>query len=139
MMARDGEGSNHMIEVLVEGAKDKSEAEKAARAVAGSNLVKTSVFGGDPNWGRIVAALGYSGANFSPSRISLSILGGDNEAPLVLKGEPLPDDSLEEAEKVLAEDEIQIYVDLGEGKGSATAWGCDLSKEYIEINSGYRS
>lgn len=138
MIAQDGEGATHLIEVRVEGAKDDKEAGKAARAVAGSNLLKAAIFGKDPNWGRIAAALGYSGANFSPSRISFSLLGGGNEAPLVLKGEPLPKDAIDAAEELLEEEEIQIYIDLGEGDGSATAWGCDLSKDYVEINSRYR-
>lgn len=137
MVARDGEGATHMIEVQVEDAEDDEDAKKAARAVAGSDLVKAAVFGKDPNWGRIVAALGYSGATFSPSRISLSLLGNEREAPLVLRGEPLPADAIEEAESLLEEEEIQIYIDLGEGDGSATAWGCDLTKDYVEINSKY--
>lgn len=138
MIARDGEGSTHMMEIMVEGAESKEDAKKAARAVAGSNLVKTAVFGKDPNFGRIVAALGYSGANFSPSRISISLLGGDKEAPLVLKGESLPKDAMKKAEELLEEEEIQIYIDLGEGEASAISWGCDLSKEYVDINARYR-
>ncbi len=137
MVAKDGEGSTHLIEVRVEGAESKEEARKAARAVVGSNLVKTSIYGGDPNFGRIVAALGYSGANFSPSRISISLIGEEKEAPLVLKGEPLPDDSFDEAEKVMEEEDIQIYIDLAEGDESAVSWGCDLTEEYVDINSRY--
>ncbi len=140
MIARDGEGATHLIEVKVESAKNEEEAKKASRAVAGSDLVKTAVFGRDPNWGRIVAALGYSGARFSPSRISLSLIAGEKEVPLVLKGEPLPEDTMKNAEEVLEEEEIQIYIDLGEeGDGSATAWGCDLTEEYVRINSRYRT
>lgn len=138
MIAKDGEGSTHFIEVKVEGAKDDREAKKAARTVAGSNLFKTAVFGRDPNFGRIVAALGYSGASFSPSRISISLLSRDSEAPLVLKGEPLPGGALKKAEELLEEEEIEVYIDLGENEGSATAWGCDLTGEYVEINSRYR-
>lgn len=137
MIAKDGEGATHLIEVKVEGAKNKEEAKKAARAVAGSDLVKTAVFGKDPNWGRIVAALGYSGAEFSPSRMSLSLIGEENEVPLVLKGEPLPQDTMRTAEEILEEEEIKIYIDLGEEEGSATAWGCDLTEEYVKINSRY--
>lgn len=139
MMARDGEGATHMIEVQVESARNRREARKAARAVAGSNLLKAAIFGKDPNWGRIVAALGYSGATFSPSRVSLSLLGKKKEAPLVLKGEPLPNDAIEKAKDLLEEEEIQIYIDLGEGDESATAWGCDLSEDYVKINSHYRA
>ncbi|MFP4005745.1 MAG: bifunctional ornithine acetyltransferase/N-acetylglutamate synthase, partial [Candidatus Hadarchaeia archaeon] len=138
MIAKDGEGASHLIEVKVDGAETKEDARKAAKAVAGSDLVKSAVHGEDPNFGRIVAALGYSGANFSPSRISISILSEEGEAPLVLKGEPLPEDTINEAEKVMAEEEIQIYVELSEGDESADAWGCDLSEEYVRINSQYR-
>lgn len=138
MIAKDGEGSTHLMEVEVNGAESKEDAKKAARAVAGSDLVKSAVYGEDPNFGRIVAALGYSGATFSPSRISISILSDEGEAPLVLKGEPLPEDTIDDAERVMEEEEIQIYVDLGEGEESATAWGCDLSEEYVRINSQYR-
>lgn len=137
MIAKDGEGSEHFIEVRVEGAESKEDAEKAARSVAGSNLVKSSIFGKDPNFGRIVAALGYSGAEFTPSRISISLIGDEKETPLVLKGESLPEDSIDEAIKVLEEEEIQIYIDLDQGGESAVAWGCDLTEEYVEINSQY--
>ncbi len=137
MIAKDGEGSEHLIEVKVEGASTKEDARKSARTVAGSNLVKASISGKDPNYGRIVAALGYSGVDFAPSRLSISLIGGDNEAPLVLKGETLPNDSMDEANRVLDMDEIQIYIDLDNGSESATAWGCDLTEEYVEINSGY--
>ncbi len=138
MIAKDGEGAEHLIEVKVEGAESEKNAKKAAKTVAGSDLVKAAIYGGDPNYGRIVSALGHSGASFSSSRISISLLGGDREAPLVLKGEPLPDDTLKDAETLLAEEEeIQIYIELGEGDESATAWGCDLTPEYVEINSSY--
>lgn len=137
MIARDGEGATHLIEVRVEGANNKEEAKKAARAVAGSDLVKTAIYGGDPNFGRIVAALGHSGADFTPSRISISMIGEEKEAPLVLKGEPLPNDSFDEAEKLMEEEEIQIYIDLAEGESSAVSWGCDLTEDYVDINSRY--
>lgn len=137
MIASDGEGSSHLIEVRVEGAENDEQAKKAARAVAGSDLVKTAIYGGDPNWGRIVSALGHSGASFSPSRISLSLLGDKDEAPLVLKGEPLPEDVEDEAGRILEEHDIQIYIDLSEGSGSATSWGCDLTEDYVKINSHY--
>ncbi|KXA97349.1 hypothetical protein AKJ38_01425 [candidate division MSBL1 archaeon SCGC-AAA259I14] len=137
MIAKDGEGAEHLIEIRVEGAETEEDAKKAARTVAGSNLVKAAIFGRDPNFGRIVAALGYSGAEFSPSRISISLIGEEKETPLVLKGEPLPGDSIDEAIKLLEEEEIRIYIDLDEGGESATSWGCDLTEEYVEINSQY--
>ncbi len=137
MIAKDGEGSKHFIEVRVEGAGSKEDAKKAARSVAGSNLVKAAISGKDPNFGRMVAALGYSGAEFTPSRISISLIGEERETPLVLKGEPLPEDSIDEAVQVLEEEEIQIYIDLDQGGESAVAWGCDLTEEYVEMNSRY--
>lgn len=137
MIAKDGEGSEHLIEVRVEGAESKEDAKKAARAVAGSNLLKAAIAGKDPNFGRVVAALGYSGAEFAPSRISISLIGEERETPLVLKGEPLPEDSIDEAIRVLGEEEIQIYIDLDQGGESAVSWGCDLTEEYVEINSRY--
>jgi len=137
MIAKDGEGAEHLIEVKVEGANTKEDAQKAARTVAGSNLVKASIFGKDPNYGRIVAALGYADVDFTPSRLSISLIGGESEAPLVLKGETLPGDSIDEPSHVLDMDEIQIYIDLDNGSESATAWGCDLTTEYVEINSSY--
>lgn len=139
MIARDGEGATHFIEVQVEGAKSKEEARSAARKTVASDLVKAAVFGSDPNYGRIVAALGNSKAKFSPSRISISLLGGDREAPIVLKCDVLPDDAMKMAEELLEEEEeVQVYIDLGEGDESATAWGCDLTDEYVRINSRYR-
>ncbi|MFB6215467.1 MAG: bifunctional glutamate N-acetyltransferase/amino-acid acetyltransferase ArgJ [Candidatus Aenigmatarchaeota archaeon] len=138
MIAKDGEGSTHLVKVQVEGANSEEEAEDAARAVAGSNLVKATIFGEDPNWGRIVTALGYSGAEFSPSRLSISFLGEDSEVPLILRGDPVPEETIEEAEKIMREEEINIYVDLDEGDSSATAWGCDLTDDYVKINSRYR-
>lgn len=137
MIAKDGEGAKHFIKVRVEGAKTLEDARLAARAVAGSNLVKTAVFGNDPNWGRIVTALGYSGASFKPEEVSISIRSGGKEAPLVLDGEGLPGESLNQASKIMDSDEIEIYIKLDSGKGTATAWGCDLTKEYVEINSKY--
>lgn len=137
MIARDGEGSTHMLEVRVDGAKSEKDARLAARAVAGSNLVKAAIFGEDPNWGRIVAALGYSGASFDPSRLSLSLRSEEGESLILIHGETISDESLNRAEKVMGGEEIEIYIDLGAGQESATSWGCDLSKEYVEINSRY--
>lgn len=137
MIAKDGEGSEHFIQVRVIGAETIEDARLAARAVAGSNLVKAAVFGKDPNWGRIVTALGYSGANFNPEEVSISIKGGGEEAPVVLEGEGLPGESLNQAAEIMDNKEIEIYVKLGAGEKSVTAWGCDLTKEYVEINSKY--
>lgn len=137
MISKDGEGAETLIEVRVVGAKSKEDARMAARSVAGSNLVKAAVTGNDPNWGRIVTAMGYSGASFNPDKISISMKNGSDEVPVVLEGEGLPDKALNQAVKIMERDEVQIYIKLGDGEESATAWGCDLTKEYVEINTKY--
>ncbi len=135
-IARDGEGATKSIEVEVRNAKSEADARRAARAVVGSNLVKTAVFGGDPNWGRIIAALGYSGAEFEPEKVSLFI----GSVCLVKDGKVLahPDtDDLKVAEKALASKEIKITADLNAGTHTATAYGCDMSPDYVRINAEY--
>ena len=131
-IAGDGEGATKLIEVTVDGAMTTAEARIAARTVVGSSLVKTAVHGADPNWGRIIAAVGRSGVEVIESKIDLSI--GDVN---VLKGgRPLPY-SEPSVVRVLKQSKISISVHLNLGKGSATAWGCDLSEEYVTINSQY--
>ena len=131
-IARDGEGASRLIEVTVEGALNKAEARRAAGTVAGSSLVKAAVHGSDPNWGRIAAALGRSGAEMMESKLDLYL---DNIC-LMKSGQPVPfDASLIRA--VLASPEVTIRAHLNLGQGTATAWGCDLSEEYVTINSAY--
>ncbi len=140
MIAKDGEGATKYIEATVKNAVSLEDARKAARAIVGSNLVKTAVFGGDPNWGRIVSAVGYSGCNLEQNKISLFVSESGREVCLVRKGKPLALDGteeLEEAEKVFAGSEIYITLDLGLGKAEATAFGCDLTYDYVKINSEY--
>ncbi|KXB08139.1 hypothetical protein AKJ58_00820 [candidate division MSBL1 archaeon SCGC-AAA385D11] len=137
MIARDGEGATHLLEVHVEGAESRKDARIAARAVVGSNLVKAAVFGEDPNWGRIVAALGYSGASFDPSKLSISFKSEEGESLILFRGKTTSEENLIRAEEVMGEEKIEIHIDLGAGQESSTAWGCDLSKEYVEINSKY--
>ncbi len=137
MIAKDGEGATHLIEVRVNGARNEADAKRAALAVAGSNLVKAAVFGRDPNWGRVVAALGYSGASFDPSRISLEFASERGRVTLVEKGKPKSKRALERARDVMRGKEIEIQVDLAAGKASAIAWGCDLTYDYVRINSRY--
>jgi glutamate N-acetyltransferase/amino-acid N-acetyltransferase len=135
-VAKDGEGATKFIEVEVKNAKSEMDARKAARAVVGSNLVKTAIFGEDPNWGRIISALGYSGAEFDPDKVSLFV-GGVN---LIKDGNVLvlPDTKeLKAAKKALASKEIKITADLNAGEYSATAYGCDMSPEYVRINAEY--
>lgn len=133
-IARDGEGATKLVDVVVTGAVDEADAERAARTIADSPLVKTAVFGKDANWGRIAAALGRSGASFSPERVDISIVG----VPVMEKGRGLEFDE-EAAARGFASPEVVIEVDLGAGEASATIWTCDLTDVYISINADYRS
>ncbi len=131
-MARDGEGATRRIEVVVKGAVCLEDARKAARAIAGSSLVKTAVHGTDPNWGRVMAAAGRSGALVEPDKATLE-MGG---TCLFQHGVPTSFSRVE-VSNYLCSDEVFIILDLGLGTGEAIAWGCDLSKEYISINADY--
>jgi glutamate N-acetyltransferase/amino-acid N-acetyltransferase len=133
-VARDGEGASKLIEVTVEGAKSLAEARRAARTIAGSPLVKAAVHGGDPNWGRIMAALGRSEAEVVESRVRLSVGG----VPLVDMGQlVLYGEDRDKAREAFKQKEVSILVSLNLGGAKATAWGCDLSEEYVTINSTY--
>jgi glutamate N-acetyltransferase / amino-acid N-acetyltransferase len=131
-IARDGEGATRMIEVLVNGAKDIRDARLAARTIASSPLVKTAVHGCDPNWGRIIAAAGRSGAEVIQDKSDVYI----GDMCLLRSGMPLAFDKKIAAAKLDC-DEVKLRVDLNLGNASATAWGCDLSEEYVVINSEY--
>ena len=133
-IARDGEGATRLIEVHVTGARSEEDAERAARAVAESSLVKTAVYGEDANWGRIACALGYSGAEFAQENVSI----GSGAIALVGGGAPL-EYSEDEATEQLKTDPVRIVADLGAGSGEATFWSCDLTEGYIEENASYRS
>ncbi len=134
-IARDGEGARRLIEVQVQGAQDNAQARQAARAIARSNLVKTAVAGADANWGRIVAAAGYSGACLDPERLSVWL--GDVQ---VVRDGIAADYDESDAAGALCEPEVTIRVDLGTGgTGRATAWTCDMTEEYVRINASYRT
>ncbi len=134
MIARDGEGANHLIEVQVEHALDEAVAKTIARSVTASSLTKAAVFGEDANWGRILAAAGYSGAQFDPQRVDIYL----GEEMVARNGMGLAFDE-ELARLELQKDTVTIKLDLKAGDCSATAWGCDLSYEYVRINAAYRS
>jgi len=136
-MAKDGEGATKLIEARVTGAKKYEDARLVAKAIVRSPLVKSAIFGKDPNWGRVVAAAGYSGAELEQERLSLSFLGGGEEVELVKSGEISTASDLALLKKIMANDEIVITVDLAMGGESATAWGCDLTYDYIRINADY--
>jgi glutamate N-acetyltransferase / amino-acid N-acetyltransferase len=133
-IARDGEGATKLIEVVVEGAKDEASAAALAKAVVGSSLVKAAAYGEDANWGRVLAAMGYAGVPFDPEGVEIQF----GTVKVFDKGEPVAHDAAE-ANATLAGGEILITARLGEGEGSASAWGCDLTHEYVEINGSYRS
>lgn len=134
MIARDGEGATRLIEVSVKGAPTLKDARLAARSVAGSNLFKAAVFGKDANWGRILCALGYSGASFDPNLPDIFI----GEVQVAQTGGAVVFDE-EKALEMLNQDPVQIFVDLKSGSASATAWGCDLTYDYVRINGSYRT
>jgi glutamate N-acetyltransferase / amino-acid N-acetyltransferase len=131
-LARDGEGATKLVVVEVRGAVSTVQARQAARSIASSPLVKTALFGNDPNWGRIVCAAGYSGAALDPDRLALTLCG----IPLVRNGEPLPFDEAA-ASRAMQAPENRIVLDLGQGSAAATVWTCDLSYDYVRINAEY--
>ena len=132
-IARDGEGATRLVEVVVEGAESEEVAAALAKSVVGSSLVKAAVFGEDANWGRVLTAMGYAGVPFDPDGLELWF------GPVkVFEGAPVPHETAE-ANAALATGEVGITARLGEGGASATAWGCDLSYEYVRINGSYRT
>ena len=139
-MASDGEGATKFLEVEIIGAKTKNDARNVAKSVVNSSLVKTAFFGEDPNWGRIVMAIGYSKAKINPFDLSISISSKEEKVDLVKDGNILAYEGtiyLEEAENLMKNKEIKIIIDLKQGSNSSTAYGCDLSYDYVKINGEY--
>lgn len=136
-IAKDGEGATKLIEARVVGAKTQEDAKCAAKAIVRSPLVKSAIFGEDPNWGRVVAAAGYSGAELEQERLSLSFSGGGSEVEIIKSGEISSSYDLELLKRIMANDEIVITLDLSMGNEQATAWGCDLTYDYVRINAEY--
>ena len=139
-MARDGEGATKFIEANVVGAKDDNDARLAAKSIISSSLFKSAVFGGDPNWGRIVSAIGYSGCDLNPDIVTISIADDVDDVDLVRKGEILAFEDtpyLERAEKIMQSKNVTVNIDMFLGDGQATAWGCDLTYDYVKINAEY--
>ncbi|PKL65840.1 MAG: ornithine acetyltransferase [Methanomicrobiales archaeon HGW-Methanomicrobiales-3] len=134
-IAADGEGASKLLEIVVKGAKKEDDAEKVARTVIESPLVKSAVYGEDPNWGRVVAAAGRAGVKFDPNAVSLDISDGKKKYPLVKSGEIMAD--LAAAKKAMGGKRVIFILDLAQGKQEATAWGCDLTERYVEINGKY--
>lgn len=134
-VVRDGEGATKLIEITIRGAASEVEAEAAAKAVATSPLMKTALFGNDPNWGRALAAIGRSGAIVDPAQVSLRL----GEFQLVAQGEPLPFDMIAAHDWLAQTNEVKLVADLGVGQAEATVWTCDLSYKYVEINAEYHT
>ncbi len=137
-MAGDGEGCTALFEVTVKGAESKAQAVTLAKSVITSNLTKAAIFGHDANWGRILCAMGYSGAEFDPEKVDLFFESEAGKLQIIENGVAL-DYSEEEATKILSEPEVTAVADIKMGDFTATAWGCDLTFDYVKINADYRS
>jgi glutamate N-acetyltransferase / amino-acid N-acetyltransferase len=134
-IARDGEGATKLLEVTVRGARTEEDAATIARTVISSPLVKTAVYGEDPNWGRVIAAAGRAGISFDPDNVSLWISDGVSRHALVNAGEIVVD--LARAKAAMAGNRVIFELELGTGDSEATTWGCDLTERYVEINGRY--
>ena len=137
-IASDGEGATALFEVTVKGAADKASAVTLAKSVVTSSLTKAAIYGHDANWGRIICALGYAGIEFDPDQVELWLTSAAGTVKIFEKGSAA-DYSEEEATKILSEPEVTAIADMHQGDGEATAWGCDLTHEYVSINADYRS
>ena len=137
-IAGDGEGASRLITCTVHAARSEESAERLAKAVVGSPLVKAAMFGSDANWGRVLCALGYSGAVFDPEKTDVAFSSSAGIVEVCRNGRALPF-SEEKAKTVLLENEVTILVGMKDGSAGATAWGCDLSYDYVRINGDYRS
>lgn len=137
-IVKDGEGASRFIEMRVTGASSKADARTLARAVISSSLVKAAFFGADANWGRILCAMGYSGASFNPDLVDLDFISAKGKIRVLEGGVPLPFDE-DEAKAILLEKEVAVLADCHQGDGEAVAWGCDLTYDYVKINGDYRS
>ena len=137
-IAADGEGASRLITCTVTGARNEETAERLAKAVVGSSLVKAAMFGADANWGRVLCAMGYSKAPFRPEYVDVSFSSIQGDILVCQKGAGVDFDE-DLAKKILSQDEVVIAVNLHEGDDQATCWGCDLTYEYVKINGDYRS
>lgn len=134
MIARDGEGATKLVTVEVTGAKTEKNARQVAKSVVGSSLVKTAIYGTDANWGRVIAAIGYSGVSVDVEQIDLSF----GPIPVLKQSQPVSFKE-EEATAYLENDEVTIYINLNDGNQTGRAWGCDLTYDYVKINASYRT
>ena len=137
-IAADGEGASHLITCTVSGASDEATAETLAKAIVSSSLTKAAIFGADANWGRVLCAMGYSGAAFDTEGVLVEFASKAGTIAVCENGRGLAFDE-DLAKKILSEDEIEINVTLKEGTGQVTCWGCDLTYDYVKINGDYRT
>ena len=137
-LARDGEGATKLIECNVAGAPDEETASKISKSVISSDLFKAAVFGADANWGRVLCAVGYADGDFSADNIDVE-MSSSKGSVLVCEGSRHKEYSEEKASEILSEEEIIINIDMNQGEACATAWGCDLTYDYVRINGDYRS
>lgn len=137
-IAGDGEGATALFEVTIQGAESKEQAVTLAKSVITSSLTKAAIFGHDANWGRILCAMGYSGAKFDPENVDLYFESAAGKLQIITKGVSV-DYSEEEATKILSEPKVTAIADIHMGEAAATAWGCDLTYDYVKINADYRS
>jgi len=138
IMAKDGEGATKLLTCTVTGAADKATAKLVAKSVICSSLLKAAIFGADANWGRVLCAIGYSGADVDVAKIDVQFVSRVGIIPVCTAGSGMPFDE-DVAKTVLSEDEIDVAVQLNSGKESAVAWGCDLTYDYVKINGDYRT
>jgi glutamate N-acetyltransferase/amino-acid N-acetyltransferase len=138
MIAGDGEGATKLLECTVHGAKTEEIAKTVAKSIICSSLVKAAMFGSDANWGRVLCAIGYSGADVDVSKIDVSFVSAAGEILVCQNGAGV-EFSEELAKKILLEKEIGISVSLHAGEAGAVAWGCDLTYDYVKINGDYRT
>ena len=137
-IASDGEGATKLLECKTVGAKTEKDAKIVAKSVICSSLLKAAMFGADANWGRVLCAIGYSGADVDVSKVDVSFISQKGEILVCKNGAGVPF-SEEKAKEILLEDQIEISIALNDGEGSATAWGCDLTYDYVKINGDYRT
>ena len=137
-MASDGEGAKHLITCTVKGAADEAQAETISKSVISSTLTKAAIFGADANWGRVLCAMGYSGAEFDPDKVDVQFTSAAGDIEVCHQGRGLDFDE-DLAKKILTEHDVEINIRLGEGEAACTCWGCDITYDYIKINGDYRT
>ena len=137
-IAADGEGASKFLECTVSGADTYEAAAVAAKSVICSSLFKAAMFGADANWGRALCAIGYSGADVDVEKVAMTFKSAAGEIPVCKNGAGLDFDE-DLAKKILTETDIEILISVGDGPYQATAWGCDLTYDYVKINGDYRS